>query len=441
MTRTRDDGTFTLKGVAAGEARVVALDRFTQLRSPGKTDDDTAGEKVTVTAGETARVKIVIERRSGTIKGRVVDAKGAPVVDAFISVNRESERAGAAQGTGRRMARWSWEARPVVTDTDGTFVAEKLAPGKYTVHAHRRGGGEGVLEHVEIGSTVTVTIAETASIAGTVKVASGRALDLFLVRVNDRESGLSREERFYRTGGAWRLAELPPGSYEIVGEASEGTDTEKLSLAQGENKTGVALVLEGRATLTGVVLDAREGKPVEGMHVMASAADGGFSWNPGQHDDKRNITDAQGRFTVEQAPTGKVRVQVFPVDWMGSTYGWSSTVVDVAPGATLEVPPIKVAERRLSPGERRGDLGFSIKEQKPGAEDSEFVAEVSFVRADGPAAAAGLVVGDVIVAVDGLPVAGQPAMWWSLVAAREGTKLSLSLVRGVTIELVVGKPL
>jgi hypothetical protein len=264
--------------------------------------------------------------------------------------------------------------------------------------------------------------------------------ELFTMRVNDKQSGFSREERFYRTGGAWRLAELPPGTYEVVGEAEAGVDTERLGIAQGEHKTGVALVLEGRATLSGTVVDAREGKPVEGMHVMATAAEGGFTWNPGNDDDKRNITDAQGRYTVEQAPTGRVRVQAFPVDWYGGEFGWTSLVIDVAPGATIDVPPLKVAKRRLSPGERRGDLGFSIKEQAPGSEESEFVAEVSFVRADGPAAAAGLQVGDVVTAVDGTTVTGAPSMWWTLTSAREGTKLTLTLARGVTIELVVGKP-
>ena len=51
-----------------------------------------------------------------------------------------------------RMGRWGsfWQT-PELTDPDGRFVLEDLQEGKHTLRAHRKGGGEAILEHFEIG--------------------------------------------------------------------------------------------------------------------------------------------------------------------------------------------------------------------------------------------------------------------------------------------------
>src|SRR6185503_500814 len=103
-------------------------------------DDDDQGQKVDVAAGAPARVRLVVESQDGVIQGRVVDASGAPVTDAFIDAERESDSAAARPGGAARSMRWAWARSPALTDTDGRFRIEKLSPGKYTVRAFRRGG-------------------------------------------------------------------------------------------------------------------------------------------------------------------------------------------------------------------------------------------------------------------------------------------------------------
>src|SRR5207248_3026980 len=95
-TRTADDGSFTMKGVDPGPARVVAMRGWRDdLRNPGSHDDDTQGKKVTVIAGGTVEVRLVVEDQQGSISGVVVDSKGAAVADAYITSQRESDSAGA----------------------------------------------------------------------------------------------------------------------------------------------------------------------------------------------------------------------------------------------------------------------------------------------------------------------------------------------------------
>jgi hypothetical protein len=75
----------------------------------------------------------------------VRDADGGVVSDAFVEASREPESAAAVPGEAAR-ARWrSSTERPVLTDADGRFTLVGLLPGRYSVRAQRRGGGEGLL--------------------------------------------------------------------------------------------------------------------------------------------------------------------------------------------------------------------------------------------------------------------------------------------------------
>lgn len=66
---------------------------------------------------------------------------------------------------------------------------------------------------------------------------------------------------------------------------------------------------------------------------------------------------------------------------------------------------------------------------------------VTSVRADGPAAQAGLQVGDVIVSLEGHTVTGdRMSLFHSLVHAPAGTRLQLGLARGVTLALTLAAP-
>jgi protocatechuate 3,4-dioxygenase beta subunit len=447
-TITRDDGTFELEGVRPGELRVVASQEQgwwggSALRKPGANDDDIAGEQVAIKAGQTEHVRLVVESQSGVIRGRVVDSSGQPVSDAFVDAERESDAAGAAAGGAARSMRWAWSRQPVLTDVDGSFQVEKLAPGKYTVRAFRRGGGEATAEHIDVGGKVTLTIDKPGSIAGTVTIEGGGAPDQFSIAVTDRKAGFSRSEDFFRTGGEWIMRDLPKGEFLVSASAAEGTDKLEMSLAQGEGATGVQLTLAARATVTGTVVALDTGEPLEGFRVMVFPVKGGggmtYYWGD---DEKKQITDAQGRFEVERAPPGRVYVNVSPMNWEEAEYAYSRRLAVVEAGKTTDVGAVKVPRRRTKARERGGDLGFTLKENPPDAEPEDIVHEVALVRPDGPAANTGLVAGDVIDTVDGHAVGGENAyLYWALSNVPEGTTVKFGLKRGETIEIKAAKPL
>jgi protocatechuate 3,4-dioxygenase beta subunit len=440
-TQTLDDGTFRLEGVTPGEYRVVASrERFWggELRAPGKTDDDDAGEKAKVKAGETAHVKLVVESQSGKLRGRVVDGNGAPVIDAFVDAERESDSAAARGGTARRQMRWAWARRPVLTDTDGRFAIEKLSKGTYTVRAFRKGGGEALVEHVALGADVTITIARTGAIRGTVVVTGGKAPETVTVAARDVDTGFEREESFFRSEGAFAIRDLPAGTYELTASSGDGTGKAKATVAEGQEVTGVTITMDARAKITGRIVAADTGAPLPGfiVHVaLLGGGEGGFSFNG-----PPPTSGADGRFELPSVPSGRVQLLAIPMEMKGSVYAFTRKVMTLEGGKTTDIGDVKVPKMRVPQGEPEGDLGFTIKETDFDAEPGTQPLVVAIVKPDGPAAKSGLQVGDVIVAVDGQDCRGDMFTFHTLARVPQGTAVELTLERGAKVTIVAAAP-
>lgn len=435
---TADDGTFHLPEVPVGEYRAEATRNNVSLRAPGTGDDDVQGTKLEVRAGEVAAVTLVVEAPTGTITGVVRDEGGGPVGDAFIEATRESESAGAAGGGGS-MARWfSRFERPRLSDVDGRFTVEALSPGKYTVRAIRRGGGEAVREHVALGGEVELTIAATGRLAGTVAIAGAAAPSDFSVSVEDPKTGYRRDDRFFRTGGAWSFAELPAGAYKLQITAAEGGQSMEVSLGSGEEKTGVRIELAPRVTVRGAVVDL-EGAPIPGIQVLLSRD---RSYRVGGPGEKKFVTDAAGRFEIERAETGLTFVWASGTSGAESEYEGASFPTRIeGSGPVVELAPIRLARRQVRSTEVAGDLGFSFKQDEPGADPLQRRLVVALVRPGGPAARAGLQVGDEIVRAGGQDVTGVNGYLYSaMTRVAVGGVVRLEVARGATIEIVTGAP-
>jgi hypothetical protein len=445
-SHTADDGTFELADLKVGDVRVVATQGWDKsLRAPGTSDDDVQGEKVTVLAGKTVNVDLTVESQSETISGRVVDELGAPVVDAFVEVEREKESAATREGSAKRRVRWSWRGftdQPVLTDQDGTFEVTELSAGNYVVRAYRKGGGDAVVEGVATGSDVELVIEATGVLAGQVVLAGGGVLDEFELTITDKKAGYNHNESFFRTGGQFTVTQVPAGSFEITVDASHGSAKAEASLEEGEAKKDLKLELKGKVTVRGTVVDLHTGEPVPGLRARVQATGGAFMLGGPDTGERKEITDAAGKFEVANVSTGDVRLSVMPKNWGGSDYDWTFREL-VLPGEPeiQDLGQIRVVKKRVEDNKDAGDLGYTLKEWDPEADHGARKLEVAFIRPDGPAASTKLEAGDVITSIDGESVEGESVyLYYSLTRVPPGTKISIGTESGAKITILAAKP-
>jgi hypothetical protein len=433
-TRTDDQGRFVFDQIDPGEVRVTANeDRWGQrLRAPGSSDDDDRGVVVEAIAGQRSQVELVVESLTGTIQGVVLDDGGAPVSDAFVEVERMSDSAASSLADGRQRLRGGAGSRPTLTEIDGGFVIGGLAPGRYMVLARRRGGGEALVEDVELGTSVSLTIVPNGALAGVVTSEDG-APERFSIVAKDGAQGLSFRDEFFRTQGRWELGELPAGTYEITAAAAFGAATATAELLAGDRVDAIEIALPRRVTVFGRLVDADTGVAIADMRVRVGDGPVRRSGQPFG----KQISDARGYFEVEGVSPGEVEVQIEPHPGaVDGDYGRLRLHRAVAPTpGRQDLGELRVLPRRLGEDQRAGDLGYELRP----SEDQRL--EIAVVRPGGPAAAAGLAIGDVIERVDGRSVAGaNSAYYWGLVRVEAGTVLELGLAEGAAVSLTVGPP-
>lgn len=261
------------------------------------------GVDVTVVAGQRVNVQIKVPAQDGVIKGKVVDTNGAAVTDAVVTASVPS-------GFFDDGFTLGWNEHPVLTAADGTFTLTGLGPDAYTVKASRPGAPIALQKGVTPGSTVTLTIVTPTSIAGTVAYPDGTHPRELVVAVRDPANAFFREEEFLGTNGAFHLEQVASGPLTLnATDPDRGFVATKLTLAPGEAKQDLALVLQPMVEIHGRLIDGKTKQPLAGEIVLAKSADGVV--NPGSfYDDFNHTTAADGTFRF-MAPTGEITVTSF----------------------------------------------------------------------------------------------------------------------------------
>ena len=290
-----------------------------------------------VTEGGEHDVDLRVEACDRSIAGTVVDEAGGPLSDAFISLVRDETHGASSPG------RWGGPD-PIVSDPDGRFEVEALPRGTYSLRAFRRGGGEGLLEGIEAGDADVVIAIEAVGTLGGRIDSDGLHGSCMLVA---REPTLELDRREFPPRGAshWVVEDLPPGTYDVDLLCDRGTaERRALALAPGEHRDDVRLSLQPRATLRGrVAWD--DGSPAVGVVVYANKTGliSNFPMPDEEHGEE--LTDAQGRYIVRDAPTGQLVVEVVGAsleDW--ASFPGAKMEVRVAPGETAELDDLVVAK-------------------------------------------------------------------------------------------------
>jgi hypothetical protein len=289
-------------------------------------DDRSAGSwpaPVTVAAGERARRVEIVLGQPGAIAGVVTGEDGVPVPGASVIVSPH-EAAG--------------EHARASTDAGGRFEAEGLAPGSYDVAV----AADGRFAAVRAGLTllagerleVTVVLATSSGLVGTVRDAGGRLVPGALVRATAQPAGAGPIfETRTDAAGAYALRDLEPGPLEVAAippGAAAGVPV-TVQVTPG-SVVRADLVLAETGWLEGLVT-RRDRAPVERASVVVVPrlypAAGGA---PVVAEVERG-----GRYAV-QLPAGEYRAfATFVAPAGGDVIRARGPAVRVAPGQTARV--------------------------------------------------------------------------------------------------------
>jgi hypothetical protein len=302
-------GHFAIAALAAGSYELrVHLDWGVPPRASAVPPVGTA----TVTTGRTTQVHLIAPAPTGTIAGTVVDGRGAPVGDVYVTVALEDESVTERSSSS---AHGAWHDQ-VLTGPDGSFELTHLPPGHFDVRAYREGGAETVVDHVAIGDHPRLTLAPTGVLAGIVVSATGGPVDDVTISADDRRHHISRDERVFHTGGRFALRDLPAGSYKLTVDGDPRSAT-VITLAEGAVRDDLRLVAQPRFTIRGRLVSAT-GAPLDGWNVEAprisqinTTASGGTVVVSDAED---AITGPDGRFLLRNLPAGPVTISAGAVD-------------------------------------------------------------------------------------------------------------------------------
>jgi protocatechuate 3,4-dioxygenase beta subunit len=420
-TLTADDGTFTLRGVTAGAARVTAAIAGRTLHGPAAAAEP--GAMVTVTDGQTTTVTLVVIDQRGAITGEVVDAHGAPVADAIVTAAAE-----AVITSGDDIDPDSAARRPVVTAVDGAFTIAGLELGAYTVRATRRGGGVAVAAHVAVGSHAHLAMGAAGVLGGTVTL-DGQPVALCSIAIAGRTTQVVRSDRFASPDGHFEIGELPPDTYAIDVTAAGARGTAQATLPVGQDRTDLQIALASTLTVRGRVIEAISGAPVAGIEVSLAPVDAAPELAM-VHPGGVATTGPDGRFEAPHIQRGALMLVGHPTD-LTAPFAWIMHRIDLpATGDAVDLGDTLIVRRRVQPNAPVGDLGFGFTSDRDPSL-GVISTTVATVVAGGPAARAGLAPGEVVIAIDGVDVRGRAHdLLRALLQVPPGAAVVLGLARG-----------
>ena len=354
--------------------------------------------------------------RDATITGRAVDDGGAPIADALVRASP------AGVGLDTRSTGFA------TTGPEGEFTLRGLDREVYDLAAEAEDRAPAALAGVRGGSRdVTLTLGAGLPLAGRVVDGSGAPVPSFTLLVFRRD-GVARHLIVARSlvepRGQFSVR-VARGDYELVASA-QGWAPSPATHA-GAGATDVTLTVSSGATLRGVVLDAAGQQPIAHARIMREANGGGASPQPSN---TGAVTRSDGTFELTGIPPGPLSVAITASNYHAKI----EAVAGASDGAVLG--PLTVALARLAEGEEPSTelVGIGVVFSTDGD-----ALRVERVIGGGGGEAAGIVPGDRIIELDGLPVAplGMDGAIGKI-RGTAGTTIAVTLRRGdQTVQLIV----
>jgi protocatechuate 3,4-dioxygenase beta subunit len=419
-TNTDTEGSFTITSLPPGRYTVWAR------RKGGPMNISTSRERadlkiIEISAIQPNVVQLTVGAGGKSIGGTVTMADGKPAPGTVIVANQEEgDRSWKPDGF---MATDVAAARP-----DGTFLIEDIDDGTFRLWAQRPGFPDTEVKNVAAGRRdLHIQLRSPASAAGVVTGADGKPVTMFTLSIASAPTGDSSPAARLRASegarppvalqdprGAFVADDLEAGTYDLkVTSFDGGVGKQRITLAAGERKQGLRLVIQTGSRVTGKVVELEGGAPIAGARVGGRVA--------GRSVDA--TTRADGTFELTNLAAGdelNLDVRLHTSEDLVPEY---RQVEVPATGATVDLGLIRLMRVQERWFERSRDgVGVGLMAK---AHDGR--PTIDRVRAESPAEKAGLKTGDLILNIDGRDVSafGPGAVQW-LLTGKPGTSVTVT---------------
>ena len=370
------DGAFSVTGLPAGaytlSAHVPALD----VELPLVRSEPESPVRLSPGALHRTGLRVFARHEGHAIAGRVEGASGEPVADASVMMGR------GPHGEPYPSA----DAPSAITGLDGRFELASVPAGSFDLSVRSPDGERVTVRGVEAGRRdVVVRLSGRGTIAGRLVGFASSPARLGAVRICAEHARDERgatdcghELRGALTGDRFRIESVPVGRYSVVALGEVERAGAEVDVAAGATAE-VVLASSGVGAVRVRTVDFLSG------NALPSVA----CWISRERGSTELVTDEHGTVDVTPVAAGAVTIQCGGSGRLSS----GRAEVELSPGGHADAEILLL----VRPGGPRARIG-ALFGGSPGLRASE-------VEAGGPAARGGLVVGDIVVAIDGRRIA------------------------------------
>jgi len=325
--RSDGDGRYRLEGVEPGQ-RVVGA---------SAEDGRSTTRELEVIEG-TNTLDLVFEP-GWPVAGVVVDAAGAPVADALLTLATDST---------------AWGGLDARSDDRGAFRFEEVREGTYWLRGrHRRYAMTRLEDPLEVAGPVAgveLRLAAGTRVVGTLSGLDEVELRQVVVMAHDARTGMG--EGRVSPNGDFVIPALASGEWTVLASTPRGRRvSERVSITSGEEEVRVDLSFGDGFTLTGTVLLA--GEPLTGARLVLR--------NQDIADSAWSRTDHLGRFEAHDLEPGRYGIVVS--DFESGLHHQEEVLLLDDEEVLIEIDRYRVSGRVVDARDDRPIVGASIRLQ------------------------------------------------------------------------------
>jgi Carboxypeptidase regulatory-like domain len=239
--------------LGAGRYRMAPLPagRY-EVRVDDGINPSVSSESIEIAQGEKAQLEIALDR-AGKISGRVLDDRGSPVADAWVTAIADALTAAGGANMQRAAFATLLPAR-VLSDAQGEFSFERLAAGtaSYTLQVSVPGAGAAQARAVRAGNAqLELVLRAVGSIAGSVAGVCGKGSGYNVaIQAQSLDTGQMLAPTTSSPDGSFVVSGVAPGAVRISAYCEHASGlvlgVATAQLAPGQKLEGVVLSLQLR---------------------------------------------------------------------------------------------------------------------------------------------------------------------------------------------------